>query len=102
MKFYEYLKTSIFDQDMKIMIFKAVYIVRDVSLDRIFEGTYNDLKLQDISQFLDSYIAGQSITGKTVYVVCTQDPNYEGIGLRGFKFRSDSLGFLNSLIRNKE
>ena len=97
MKLYEYLKMSAFEAKAEIAILMATYVPCTLRVRETVNGKSKDLKLQNLSVYLDAYIVGQSVTENTVYVVCTRDPDFEGMGLRGYKFDSDSIGFLKSL-----
>lgn len=97
MKLYEYLKMSVFEADAEIVILMATYVPGTIRVWETVNGKSKDLKLQNLSVYLDAYVVGQSVTENTVYVVCTRDPDFEGMGLKGYKFDSDSIGFLKSL-----
>ena len=98
MKLYEYFKTSVFEADANVVILMATYYSGGFRTTVTVKGKSKDIRLQNLTVYLDAYVVGQSVFKNTVYIVCTRDPDFEGVGLRGYKFSSDSLGFLSSLM----
>lgn len=82
MKLYRYLKTSVFQKDVQIVILRVFFMAGKAQVEKTIHGRYEELTVSEASDFLDAYVVGQSLIGETMYVVCTPDPDFEGVGLK--------------------
>lgn len=104
MKLYRYFKTSLFQKDeTEVVILRVFFMSGLARVEKTVRGKYKELTLSAVSDFLDAYFVGQSIIGNTVYVVCTLNPEFEGVGLNLCKFDVNApAGLLESLGAKRE